>query len=142
MPYVGRTGRPAPNRKYYLSEGYVPKVQGRPVVDKGHEPWPMDALKLCRGCGLIKPLYLYHRKSSSSTGYQSRCKVCQRAAVARTADLERIRQYARDYSRTHPMERAMYFIHKYATDDEFRENRIEKNRLGRKKRAATVAALG
>jgi hypothetical protein len=54
--------------------------------------------KFCKGCGETKSLSQeFYRNNNTADGHSHLCKVCHRAAVKRTADPERVRQYAERY---------------------------------------------
>ena len=55
--------------------------------------------KACRGCGELKPLSCYHKRSGTKDGLNTRCKECRNKAsdASRDKDRDKYRQQCRNY---------------------------------------------
>ena len=64
--------------------------------------------KLCRKCGVVKPLGSFYRDSKLSDGHQNYCKDCKRILdqAYRSANAERVTEKQRLWAANHPEKRA------------------------------------
>lgn len=68
----------------------------------------MVAEKTCTRCGETKPVAEFHRNRTRRDGLQSRCKVCQRAAVSSDENTARSRARGRAIQRLIEAHRSEY----------------------------------
>ena len=61
----------------------VPRLASEPpkLAEVGSIPYRGCQTKVCKKCGIDKPLSEYHKKAANPTGYQPRCKECNCADV-------------------------------------------------------------
>lgn len=65
---------------------------------------PESTTKVCTKCGILKPLEDFSKDSRNRSGLAARCKKCNYANTRKWVknNIEKSRQYARDYRKAHP----------------------------------------